>query len=172
VLVALVDEQLAVARGGDQLAGRVEVSLSGEELVCVHAVHLDRDAVGPRADRPFAADRQARLHQYGAGRARTGLRETLRLHHPGGDPGVDEAGRERGHGLVGERGEVGTVLAAAVRRTVLDRGEDATAVQVGCVDRVPGGAPASRERVHAGGQSLDVVEEHDVSHTSTLDGMS
>ena len=44
-----VDEQLARQSRARELAGGVDVTLA-EKRVGVHAVHLDRDALGPRPD--------------------------------------------------------------------------------------------------------------------------
>src|SRR5215210_1511734 len=57
VLIARVQEQLGVRNGGSDLARGVDVALTREDRVVLHAVDLYGDALGPRAERPFARDR-------------------------------------------------------------------------------------------------------------------
>jgi hypothetical protein len=136
----------------------------GEELVVVLPVDLDRDPVGPRPDRPLTAERDAGLEQHGATGAGAGLRESLRLHHAAGDPGVDEGLGQPGGRLVGERVQVRSAVGPRERRTLLDRVERAPPVQVGGVHGVACRPELVGERDDPRGQALDVVEEEDISH--------
>ena len=74
VRVAGVDEELGQLRPErlDELASRGDVALLGEELVLLHPVDLHGYAVGPRAERPLAGDRDARLVEQRALRAPDG----------------------------------------------------------------------------------------------------
>ena len=57
VLITGVEEQLGVVDGCDDLPGRVNVALPDEDRVRVHAVDLDGDSVGPRAEGPVAGEK-------------------------------------------------------------------------------------------------------------------
>ena len=86
VLVTRVEEQLGPVGRGDQGAGGLEIL--GEERVGLLAVHLHRDALGPRVSE--LRDRETGVHQHGAPGAGPGLRELLGGHHPEGEAGVDQ----------------------------------------------------------------------------------
>src|SRR5215213_11880282 len=50
-LVARIQEELRVGNRGDDLTGRVDVTLVDEDRVVVRAVDLDRDSLRPRPER-------------------------------------------------------------------------------------------------------------------------
>jgi len=94
VLITGVEEQLGVVDVGDDLPSRVDVSLPDEDGVRVHAVDLDGDSVGPRAEGPVTGDRNAGVEQQRAASPGPGLRELLSRHLPEREPGVDEVARQ------------------------------------------------------------------------------
>src|ERR1700749_2792544 len=100
VLVTRVGEQLGKlgTDDGHQFAGGLKVALVGEVRVVVHAVDLHRDPVWPQAEGPVFGERDARLVQERAARARCGLREALGGGATEGEAAVDQAGRQAGEG--------------------------------------------------------------------------
>ena len=167
--VARVDEHLAQLGpdGRDQPAGGVEVALEPEERVLLHAVDLHRDAGRPRPDSPLAGDRQARLVEQRAARARPGLGQPLGDGDAAGEAGVHEA--------LGQVGDDPADLPA--ERLVPDllgepealvEGRRPLAVeQVRGVDGVPAGAQLIGEGAHPVGESLHVVDQQDLGHLYT-----
>jgi hypothetical protein len=171
VLVAGVDVQLAQLRSDrlDQLASGVDVTLQPEEGVALHAVHLHRDAVRPRPEGPLAGDREARLVQQRAASAGASLGQFLGHAHAERDARVDEVVGQVGEGLLGALAEGLVSDCAGQRGTLVDDGGQLAVEQVRRVHGVSTGSQAVGEGAHAVGESLDVVEQHDLGHPPSLD---
>ena len=164
MLITGVEEQLGVVDGRDDLPGRVDVSLPDEDGVRVHAVDLDGDSVGPRAEGPVAGDRDTGVEQQRAASPGPGLRELLSRHLPEREPGVDEVARQViGAADVPLQDLIESDL-SGVGHALVQRGEGSTVVEVGDDHRVTSRPQLVGERAHPFGQALSVVEQQNVGH--------
>ena len=171
MLVAGVQEQFGLVGRFDERSGCLEVFV--EELVAVLTVHLDGNAGRPRVAE--LGEREARGDEQGSAGAGTRLRELLRGHHSERDAGVHHLRREgvrRCDAAPAERAEAGL---ARERHAFLERVERAAVEEI---RRVHGVAPLAQlvgERPDTLRQSLNVVEQHDLSHcdhSSAIDPLS
>src|SRR5579864_327128 len=163
VLVAGVEEQFGVLGLLDDLAGGVDVALAHEDRIGVHPVYLHRHPVGPgRAER---RDRDARIEQQRAPRARPRLRQLLGREHAEREAGVDQPAGQFFDGLFAAPDHlVGEADLLGIAHPFLKGAEGTALEQVGRVHRVPGATQLVGDRDDAGGQSLRVVEEHHLGH--------
>jgi hypothetical protein len=130
-------------------------------------VHLHRHALGPPV--PELRDGEARVHEDGAAGAGPGLRELLRRHDPEREAGVHCFWAELLGGRDAARREILESLRAGEGHSLLDRGKRAAVEQVGCVHGVAGTAQLVGKRLHAVGQSLNVVVKHYFGHPVSFD---
>ena len=163
MLVAGVDEQFRVLGLLDELAGRVDVALSGEERVGVHPVHLHRQPVGPAGTE--RRNRDESEEEQSAPRARPRLRQLLGRQHTERQAGVHQiAGQSFDRLDAAPDHLVGRADLLRVAHSLVKGGEGAAVEQVGRVHGMPGAAQLVGEGDDAGGQSLHVVEEHNLGH--------
>jgi hypothetical protein len=113
MLVARIEEQLSVRHVGDDLPSRIDVAFVDEERIVVGAVDLDRHALRPRPEGPFAADRDARVEQERPTGPRASLGELLGDRLAEREAGIHEVGRQ----VVGD---VHTAFTERVEALLLD----------------------------------------------------
>ena len=156
------------ADGFDECPSSVDVTLVGEELVVVHAVHLNREPVGPWADRPLAGDRQARLVQQCTLHAGAGLSQSLRGHHAHGDAGVHEVGRKAGERAFDPLGERCITDALHDGEPLFEPGGNLSVIEIGGVHRVPTSLEPPGQSLHPVGEAENVMEQNNLSHLAIV----
>ena len=123
---------------------------------------LYRDPVGPGPEGPLAGDRHAGLVEQRAARAGPRLGEPLCRAATPGEASIHQALGQVGHRPVGALVERLAAHALDVRDAVVDARRALAIEQVRGVHGVPAGAQLLGERAHPVGESLHVVEQHDV----------
>jgi probable F420-dependent oxidoreductase len=164
--VAGVHEQFGQRVLDHQGPGCVDVALTGEERVGVHAVDLRRHTGRPRATELRCRD--AGVAQHGSACAHPGLGQHLGRQHPEREPGVDQPGRQRvgrGPSTLDDRAETDLV---GMGDTGVEVGEGPTFVEVGQVHGVPGSLELAGEVANSGREPLCVVEQQYVGHGDLL----
>ena len=94
VLIAGIKEKLRVLDLRHNLPGGIDITLAYEDRVVFHPVNLDRHAIWPRSEGPFATDRQAGMEEESSSRSGPRLGQLLRRQHAEREPGIDERRRQ------------------------------------------------------------------------------